>query len=113
MPMVYLAYSFVERKYYTLPEVAAGLGIDPEKIEEAKGELYDELVHSVDSEKLHSRGCITSVWDDLKQAQKNTKRHLKEVHREAKRAKKDSYKEIEHTSKHRWDEWDVPREDDL
>ena len=31
----------------------------------------------------------------------------------AKRAKKESYKEIEHTSKHRWDEWDVPREDDL
>ena len=46
-------------------------------------------------------------------AQKNAKRHLKEEHKEAKRAKKESYKEIEHTSKHRWDEWDVPREDDL
>ena len=44
---------------------------------------------------------------------KNAKRHLKEEHKEAKRAKNESYKEIEHTSKHRGDEWDGPREDDL
>ena len=113
MPMAYLAYSFVERQYYSLADVAKGLGIDPDKIEEAKGELYEELVRSVESDGLHNKGCITNVWDDLKKAQKNAKRHLKEEHKEAKRAKKESYKEIEHTSKHRWDEWDVPREDDL
>ena len=88
MPMAYLAYSFVERKYYSLPDVAKGMGIELDKTEEAKGELYEELVRSVDSEGLHSKGFITNVWDDLKKAQKNAKRHLKEEHKEAKRAKK-------------------------
>ena len=87
--------------------------MSPLGIEEAKGELYEELVRSVESDGLHKKGYITNVWKDLKKAQKNAKRHLKEEHKEAKKAKKESYKEIEHTSKHRWDEWDVPREDDL
>ena len=59
------------------------------------------------------RFYVTNVWDDLKAMHKNRKRHLKEQGREAKRQKKATYKEIEHTSKHRWDNWEEAREDDI